>query len=1115
MTLVEALIYVGLPAATVGIAIGRGIRDSKNEVAEKKDETPSADNADGDESDQLTQQLFALGNALNQAVELSSHPRELHNDEAFTQGVQLLANPDVPLQRVVDYCLGSNWHFGMVAAAALAERPDSGPAVDRILNHVGEAPQWPLYFRLLFIDARAEQPVIGRVIASVEEEWARMPITVQVIGEFLRSRVDKGEDLSFGNTLFGASAERLDGIVALLRRMDPDLAKPLLKQMSSMRAAQQDFGFLRSVGRVFTNADKRPRVFHSETVDRYIGEMGRAFRESPPRSVLLVGDSGVGKTALRDGFAHALAESGWRVLETSGAGLIADKFYIGQIEGQVQKLVAATQRSKHIAVYIDRLQELATIGRARSDDDSLLDQLWPHLETHEIFLVSEATPQAYQALLRKYPSLAIVMKVIQVQPMSERESISLANDFVAVAQPDVPEVRRDATVADAFQLADQYLSHKALPGRGLALLELGVARAQTDALPISRDHLLTALSELTGLPRDVLDDDQALDLDKLRGEFEKRIVGQSEAIECLVERVSMLKAGLTDPKRPIGVFLFAGPTGTGKTEIAKTLAQILFGAEEQMIRLDMSEFQTADSVPRLLQFVDESGPTASLVNLIRKQPFSVVLLDEFEKAHMKVWDIFLQVFDDGRLTDSQGNLADFRHAIIILTSNLGATISSEAGVGFTGVAGQFSPKEVMRAVQKAFRPEFINRLDRVVVFSPLSRETMRGILQKELDKAITRRGLRSKAWVVEWEDSAVEFLLRKGFTPDLGARPLRRAIEQYLLAPLSMTIVEHRAPEGDQFLFVRSDGEDLQVEFVDPDSDYQAPEAEPADKPSPPTSAADLVLHATGTDAECRFLHERVRAIQQRLEDDEWETLKAACLDDMNADGFWDRTDRHDILGRLELMDRVESAAAYLEPLADRLTYASGAQFTRQVAQKLYVLEEGLQDVDSARPTQAILGLRILREDSKDPRAPDFLDRLTEMYRRWARERRMNLAELRGDDTPGSRIFYVTGFGSYGILDREAGLHVLETPAGATKFDRVRVRVVVAPDALPGRSDRGAQLEQARKALKSADNQGSKIVRRYRKAPSPLVRDDVYGWRTGNIESIWAGNFDVSGGPPV
>ena len=207
---------------------------------------------------------------------------------------------------------------------------------------------------------------------------------------------------------------------------------------------------------------------------------------------------------------------------------------------------------------------------------------------------------------------------------------------------------------------------------------------------------------------------------------------------------------------------------------------------------------------------------------MRKQPFSVVLLDEFEKSHSDIWDLFLQAFDEGRLTDAMGQVADLRHCLIILTSNLGATAHRSIGLGFAPQADEFSKDQVLRAISQTYRPEFRNRLDKIIVFQPLTRDLMRGILKKELAALLERRGLKDRAWAIEWESSALEFLLEKGFSPEMGARPLKRAIDQYLVAPLAAIIVEKRFPEGEQFLFVRSDGEGIQAEFVDPDADVRS-----------------------------------------------------------------------------------------------------------------------------------------------------------------------------------------------------------------------------------------------------------------------------------------------------
>ena len=206
--------------------------------------------------------------------------------------------------------------------------------------------------------------------------------------------------------------------------------------------------------------------------------------------------------------------------------------------------------------------------------------------------------------------------------------------------------------------------------------------------------VILTLSQLTGLPASILDNKERVDLAAIRDYFSSRVIGQDEAVGAIVERIAMLKAGLNDPGKPIGVFLFAGPTGTGKTELAKTVAEFLFGSADRLIRLDMSEFQTPEATRKILGSNEAGGDADSLINRVRKQPFSVVLLDEFEKAHAQVWDLFLQVFDDGRLTDALGHVADFRHCMIILTTNLGATSHRSSGLGFAPAAEAFSGDQI-------------------------------------------------------------------------------------------------------------------------------------------------------------------------------------------------------------------------------------------------------------------------------------------------------------------------------------------------------------------------------------------------------------------------------------
>jgi ATP-dependent Clp protease ATP-binding subunit ClpC len=594
------------------------------------------------------------------------------------------------------------------------------------------------------------------------------------------------------------------------------------------------------------------------------------------------------------------------------------------------------------------------------------------------------------------------------------------------------------------------------------------------------------------------------------------VLGQDEAVEAMVARIAMLKAGLNDPDKPIGVFLFAGPTGTGKTELAKAVSEYLFGSVERMIRLDMSEFQTHDSMSKILgQNSASSIESDSLINRVRKQPFSVILLDEFEKAHPNIWDLFLQAFDEGRLTDAMGLVADLRHCLIILTSNLGATAHRSLGLGFAPQADVFTKEQVMRAISQTYRPEFQNRLDKIIVFRPLTRDLMRGILKKELTALLDRRGLKDRAWAIEWESSALEFLLERGFSPEMGARPLKRAIDQYVVAPLAAIIVEKRFPEGEQFLFVRSDGNGVQVEFVDPDADVavagETPVAAPLGPVTPSTLAA-TILDPKGTRAEFETLRIGCEDIERTLQSAEWNALKEQLAEEMSSADFWNRPDRFDTLARFALMDRVKSAAETANALRGRLERyirspgRYSAELSGRLALQLHLIREGIRDAFDNAPVELALIVEPVFDGAGDRRATlAWCSKLRSMYRSWAAKRRMQFLDMPGSardkDTP---IMTVSGFGAYRILSPESGLHVLETSEGGTGRVTARIRLAAVP-----LGDVPAAKEQklVAGALDEAPRPNA-VVRRYREEP-PLVRDAAGKWRTGRLDLVLSGEFDL------
>ena len=424
---------------------------------------------------------------------------------------------------------------------------------------------------------------------------------------------------------------------------------------------------------------------------------------------------------------------------------------------------------------------------------------------------------------------------------------------------------------------------------------------------------------------------------------------------------------------------------------------------------------------------------------------------------------------------------------------------------------------------------------------------MRDLLRKELHDVLRRRGLRTRSWAVEWDESAIEFLLQKGFTPDLGARPLKRAVERYLLAPLARTIVNHQFPEGDQFLFVRShDAQRLDVVFVDPDApDEQvfeqtsAPRAE-EEAPASHTSLAEMeelrletiVLDARGTPAEVEFLEEKFRQIEEQTLVPDWRERKERAFAQTAAPEFWSSSERFSVLGAAEYMDRIEAGLDTAGSLLNRLTSARDRRkhyprdLVGRLAEQLYLLDAACTGLAADLPRDAFILVRACRETNADASVSDsFAARVARMYRQWAQKRRMSFEVLEEKGGAGQAqdpyrmMLAVSGFGAYSILQNESGWHVLEMPQDEKSFNRARVqvKVVAQPEEPPDGHRADGLRRQAAQAFSAngqepasaASAQMVAVVRRYREEPSPLVRDSVRGWRTGHLERVLEGDFDL------
>jgi ATP-dependent Clp protease ATP-binding subunit ClpC len=1028
-------------------------------------------------------------------------PDDLQRLPQFRDGVALLAGPAFTAKEVLDQLESDSYVLGCMVYAALHERGNIETAT--ALAATSGPGQYQIKFMLDYLQTRPDASDLPGFLRLLRQWWYDQPPLRQRLREYLQWAETRGPGTA-PMVLDTLREYELDQMVEGLQSFRMPMLEPYLAQTKAEIARQRERRTLGGIGRLWAPpADATPGaaiiVDHPE-LDLQVEKVHAMLHATPAMSVLVAGDHGTGKTVLVDRLFARLHGEGWLLFEASAAEVLAGQSYIGELEERMRELLAALDRERALWRVQD-FYDLLHKGGHSQDPRGILDLLLPAMERGQLRMIGELSPQQLAQLLIARPTLRHLAKTVTLLSPSTATMRDLLERW-----RDAQATRIGAAVADARALdeaqrmAAQYFPEQHEPGRTLRLLEEALqaaTAAQPHALPLGADALLRAISRRSGLPLDVIDDRQSLDLDALRAFFRKRVIGQEEAVECLVDRIAMLKAGLVDSGRPIGVFLFAGPTGTGKTELAKTLGELLFGSDERLLRLDMSEFQSDDAAWRLTE-VSRDGSTRSLVARIREQPFSVVLLDEFEKAHPRVWDLFLQVFDDGRLSDRNGNVADFRHSIIILTSNAGSTLSRSAGPGFTSVAGAYSRGGVEKALFETFRREFLNRLDRIVLFNPLDRTLMRDILHKELQRAMGRRGLRNRDWAVEWEPSAIEFLLDRGFTPDLGARPLRRAIEQHLLAPLARSIVEHRTPQGDQFLFVRGAGERLEVEFVDPNPSTPIPVS------SATVGTGDvraLVYAPDASPAAVATLRGAFARLVDLLAAPSWSDARDADYAAMSERDFWSQPGRFEVLDRIERRDRIESALDTAQRLDERLARdGADAGFVARHAQLLWLIEHAVDAVSQHRPQDALLWLGAGESDLKREPARTRLwwQQLLAMYMAWAERRNMRVEVLEQNAVECRARLAVSGFGALALLEAEHGLHALEYEAEDGGTRRVAASVRIAPDHA-GRT-RAQRLD--------IDDE-LRVCRRYRAAPSPLVRDSVRGWRSGRLDRVLAGEFDA------
>ncbi len=626
-----------------------------------------------------------------------------------------------------------------------------------------------------------------------------------------------------------------------------------------------------------------PVIGREREIERVIQILSRRTKNNPA----LIGEPGVGKTAIVEGLAQRIAAGdvpetlmGKRLLTLDIGSLVAGTKYRGEFEERLKKIIEEVKNSGNCVLFIDELHTLVGAGAAEGAVDAA-NILKPSLARGELQTIGATTLDEYRKYIERDAALERRFQPVLVEEPSVEETIEIlrgikeryeqhhrleisdealkaAAELAARYVPDrflpdkaidlvdeassrvrmqrastppslkdamrglesVQSEKESAIAAQQYELAAELRDREAKLRARIEKLESGWQSQQGSDKPVvSAEDIAHVVSMWTGIPVMRIAEEESQRLLQMEGALHERVIGQEEAITVIAKAVRRARAGLKDPRRPIGSFIFLGPTGVGKTELARALAEFMFGSEESLIRIDMSEFMERHSVARLVGAppgyvgFDEGG---QLTEAVRRKSYSVILLDEIEKAHPDVFNILLQILDDGRLTDAKGRRVDFRNTIVIMTSNVGAELIRKGGnLGFSTAKDEAKSVEdaynkmkdkVLGEMKNLFKPEFLNRIDASVVFRSLQKDDIRAIIDLLLQRV--RGELTEQQIKIDVTDDAKDLLMAKGYDPAYGARPMRRAIQNLIEDPLAEALLEGRFKSGDVVLIDRQ-GDDL------------------------------------------------------------------------------------------------------------------------------------------------------------------------------------------------------------------------------------------------------------------------------------------------------------------
>ena len=559
-----------------------------------------------------------------------------------------------------------------------------------------------------------------------------------------------------------------------------------------------------------------PVIGRDEEIRRSVQILSRRSKNNP----VLIGEPGVGKTAVAEGIAAYIAGSdapdsmaGKRLVALDLPALLAGTKYRGDFEERVKAVLKDVKKAGDVILFIDEMHTMIGAGSAEGAIDAA-NILKPALGRGEVQIIGATTPEEYRRHIEKDAALERRFQPVKIAEPSRSDSLKMLGAVRQSLEKHHGVKISDAALTAAVDLSARYINDRFLPDKAIDLADEAAAHIRVSGGGlVTAEDIAAVVSLWTGIPVANLSADETKRLRNMESILHRRVIGQNEAVTAVSRAIRRGRVGLSDPDRPIGSFLFLGPTGVGKTELCRALAEVVFGESEAMIRLDMSEYMEKHAVSKLIGSPGYVGyeDGGQLTERVRRKPWSVVLFDEIEKAHEDVWGILLQIMDDGRLTDSAGRVVSFRNTIIVMTSNVGAKSISDGRprMGFTpdgGDEAQLMRARINEELRRTFKPEFLNRIDETIVFRRLSRAEIRSIAERMLLTVAER--FKALGMTLSVPDQVVDFLAERGYDEKYGARPLRRAIRSMIEDKAAELMLTDSLGRGDT-VQARIDGNEL------------------------------------------------------------------------------------------------------------------------------------------------------------------------------------------------------------------------------------------------------------------------------------------------------------------